>query len=629
MATLRDVVAKWRVEVDLDGFNRLNKRIELANRGLEKLDKEAKQRLKADKVALSIEGWKVGYIKQQNALLAKQALIKKRDDEREMRANLRNQLAARRADIARERANRAARQQEALQRRQRRASLLGGAGGAMFGSTAALGALGGAGWAALRRGVDAREAENLMNVVFGERAGEMRQWAGNASQAMGRSRYQFQDYAGRFGAFLTPMLENQDTTGFGGVAGMSQQLSQLVVDLASFYNTSEDEARQRVYSGLAGETEAVRKLGVDLSDAALEAVHLRQGGTVAYNQLSMGEKTLLRFNKLLRDTTLAQGDAIRTQGDLANMGRALQSSFEDVLTEVGKNLTPQVKEWANWIKNSGMPTFRRLFAESTAFESALEIATGALLTSAAVWAGVKFGAAGAAGGAIGVGAAFGIDEIRATQKGKDSYLSDLLEAMDSSGRSGRQIFDGFSQALIGLADIIIGIGMDLGSVIGNVINFIRGRGSWEAVKNSGGYTAAAAGRMTNAIAAADRAEEERKQERLRVAMAGDVEGFGQIASGSSSEATAEYKALRLQAIQSGQILPTGQDVADNIVGAVPMGPASPTQWLNANRSQVTNQNVFNIQGNDPQAISKAIVEELERQNRQSMAAAGEEVEVPQ
>ena len=52
-------------------------------------------------------------------------------------------------------------------------------------------------------------------------------------------------------------------------AYMSQNLTQLTYDIASFYNLSISDAEKKIQSAVAGELEPVRRLGYDLSQNAL------------------------------------------------------------------------------------------------------------------------------------------------------------------------------------------------------------------------------------------------------------------------------------------------------------------------------------------------------------------------
>ncbi len=610
---LRDTIARWKVEVDDSAFNRLNKRIELANRALEKLDKTQKQRLRADRVGFQVEEMKLRFLQQQTRELAKQQAIRRQQ-------NL--------ADMATQKRMKA----------QNRARSGAAASQLFWGAGMALGAVGAAGWKAVQKASDARESENLLNVVFGNQANEMKQWAEQTGNAMQRSKYQLQDYAGRFGAFLTPMTKGQDTSAFGGVAGMSQQASQLVVDLASFYNISEDEARQRVYSGLAGETEAVRKLGADLSDASLESLNKQNGSKVAYNQLSMGEKTILRFQKLMMDTELAQGDAIRTANDFSNVLKRVVSRFNELLVEVGKGLIPLAKDIASWLDGTLFPVMKEFGQNTHALRTGFEFlavqvagAAGAFLIlnpSVLAFAGI-FGALYLV-----------FDEFRSILMGADTYLGNFLEWIDWTGRTGRQVWDGITMGIIGFGDILFGVGMDLATffpkVLMGIYDMIFNGLSWDEFKKklSPGetYTAKAMARTKAAVSGADAEAQQRRQGLIASALQGNTEAFGTQAGEffrSDTDATNSYNALRRQAIERGQIAATAQDVANGSASQdmVDAGQLALAEGM-ANNAVVYSDININVAGTNatPKQLEEAVAEGLRSVLRQAAAASGEETE---
>jgi hypothetical protein len=125
------------------------------------------------------------------------------------------------------------------------------------------------------------------------------------------------------------------------------------VDLASFYDTSEKEAQMRLFSGMAGETEAVRRLGIDISDTALEALYNSDENPLAPGKpgvtpnkkrnkgkglasLQLQDKTILRHYKIMKDTAKAQGDAARTAGGWANTMKRLTDRFAKFSVHVGR-----------------------------------------------------------------------------------------------------------------------------------------------------------------------------------------------------------------------------------------------------------------------------------------------------
>jgi len=187
---------------------------------------------------------------------------------------------------------------------------------------------------------DADEALNVLSRTFGRQSAAVVQWSHDTGEAMGRSAYELQDAVGKFGAFLEPQFKGTTTD----IAAMSEALTKLSVDLASFYNTSDQEASMRLFSGLSGETEAVRRFGIDISDTSLDDFNKKYGEGSAKGKrvaaLTLQEKTLLRYRKILADTVGKQNDAILTAGSWANQLKRTTGRIKDLAVVLGRRLIP-------------------------------------------------------------------------------------------------------------------------------------------------------------------------------------------------------------------------------------------------------------------------------------------------
>ena len=135
-------------------------------------------------------------------------------------------------------------------------------------------------------------------------------------------------------------------TGFG-VAGdraatMSQHLTQLGYDISSFYNTSVEDAMQRLQSGISGELEPLRRLGYDLSQAKLEATALSLGIDKAVSSMTQAEKAELRYYAIMTQVTTAQGDMARTLDAPANQFRILEAQISQAGRALGNIFIPAI-----------------------------------------------------------------------------------------------------------------------------------------------------------------------------------------------------------------------------------------------------------------------------------------------
>ena len=177
------------------------------------------------------------------------------------------------------------------------------------------------------------EVQNVVDVTFGAMSETINHFARDALEQFGLSETSAKKYTSTLGAMLKSMgiATNQ-------AAEMSMEMAGLAADMASFYNLETDVAFEKIRSGISGETEPLKQLGINLSVANLEAYALSQGMTKAYSAMSQQEQAILRYNYLLSVTADAQGDFARTSDGWANQVRILTERFNALKAAIGQGL---------------------------------------------------------------------------------------------------------------------------------------------------------------------------------------------------------------------------------------------------------------------------------------------------
>lgn len=184
---------------------------------------------------------------------------------------------------------------------------------------------------ALEAASDLQEVQNVVDVTFGDSANKVERWAKEAGNQFGLSETKAKQFASTMGAMLK-------SSGFAAdqITDVSTSLAGLAADMSSFYNLDFDTAFQKIRSGIAGETEPLKQLGINMSVANLNAYALKQGLEKTFEQMSSGEQTMLRYQYLMEATSDAQGDFARTSDGYANSMRTLQSNLEGLKATLGK-----------------------------------------------------------------------------------------------------------------------------------------------------------------------------------------------------------------------------------------------------------------------------------------------------
>ena len=216
--------------------------------------------------------------------------------------------------------------------------------------TAAFGAVAAGSLKLVNMASNLEESQSKVNVVFGEAAGVVNEFAATSAQAFGITKQAALEATGTFGNLLQAF-----GTGKVQAAEMSTTLIGLAADLASFNNTSIEDAIQALRSGLSGETEPLKRFGVTINDARLKQEAMTLGLYDGKGALDINAKTQAAYALILKDTGLAQGDFARTSDGFANQMRILKASLSDAATELGVVLLPYFKQFIIYVNQNIIP----------------------------------------------------------------------------------------------------------------------------------------------------------------------------------------------------------------------------------------------------------------------------------
>ena len=270
---------------------------------------------------------------------------------------------------------------------------------------------------------DLSEVQNVVDVTFGSMADEINQFAKNAIEQFGLSETAAKRYTSTMGA----MLKSMGLTG-DQVKNMSMNMAGLAADMASFYNLDNDVAFEKLRAGIAGETEPLKQLGINMSVANLETYALSQGITTSYQEMDQASQAMLRYNYLLTVTKDAQGDFARTSDGWANQVRVLQERWNALRATLGQAfiqvLTP-VLQMLNKV-------ISYIMAASDAFSNFISKVTGSGETTKSSFtdAGNAVGGLGDAALAAGDDASSAADESTAAAKKAEKEAKRTIASFD-------------------------------------------------------------------------------------------------------------------------------------------------------------------------------------------------------
>lgn len=222
-----------------------------------------------------------------------------------------------------------------------------------------------------------QESNNAVRVSYGDIATEIESLSSTSAKRLGLSSGAFNDLAVRFSSFAGTIA------GEGGdVSKVIDDLTTRGADFASVFNLETADALSVFQSGLAGETEPLKRFGIDLSDASVKAFALANGIGDGTGALTEAEKVQARYGLLLESTNKTAGDFAATQDSFANSTKTSNALLEDAQAKVGEALLPAFEKFTDFMLTDGVPLVEKLvdvFVEAAPAISATADAGIALL----------------------------------------------------------------------------------------------------------------------------------------------------------------------------------------------------------------------------------------------------------
>jgi hypothetical protein len=210
----------------------------------------------------------------------------------------------------------------------------------MVPATAALTTLAAVAFKATKMASDLNEETSKAQQIFGDASDSIIAFSNTAATKLGQSKTEALKAAGTFGVLgQAAGLTGTDLT------AMSIKFTQLASDLASFNNTSPEDAVLALGAGLRGEAEPLRRYGVLLDDATLRQKALDLELVKSTKEaLTPQIKSLAAQAVILEKTALQQGNFALTARDAANQQRTFTAKLKDLQTQMGVLFLPVLKE---------------------------------------------------------------------------------------------------------------------------------------------------------------------------------------------------------------------------------------------------------------------------------------------
>jgi len=175
------------------------------------------------------------------------------------------------------------------------------------------------------------------------------------SKNLGADPERLMNYQARIGAVT-------NAVGLMGQVSVNTQkaLSMLSQDLSSLTNTDLQSVMTNLQSGLIGQSRALYKYGIDITQATLKTYAYENGISKAVSAMSQSEKMQLRLLAILDQSKVAWGDMANTVNSVANQYRIFGQNVSNLARVFGNLFLPIISKVLPYL-NATLITLRQLF----------------------------------------------------------------------------------------------------------------------------------------------------------------------------------------------------------------------------------------------------------------------------
>lgn len=187
--------------------------------------------------------------------------------------------------------------------------------------------------ASFKLGADFEQSLGKMEVVFEHNSRSVEKWAQNSLRDFGLAKSTAIEMAGDFGALFKGMGIHLRQT-----EEWSKTLTERTMDLSNFYDTTVEETTRALNAIVTGQTEPLRRFGINMTQAALQEYALSTGIRKKISDMTEAEKVQLRYNFVIERTNIAVGTTAR-ESDTAT---GQMNRFKESVKELGLGFSEHI-----------------------------------------------------------------------------------------------------------------------------------------------------------------------------------------------------------------------------------------------------------------------------------------------
>lgn len=151
--------------------------------------------------------------------------------------------------------------------------------------------------------------------------------------------------------FQAKTMAVTNSVGLMGEASIetAKAVSMLAGDLSSLTNTDLESVMTNLSSGLIGQSRALYKYGIDITQNTLQQYALAEGIDKAVSEMTQSEKMQLRLLAILDQSDVSTADLANTINSVANQYRVFNQQIDNTGRTLGNLFLPIVKNVLPWV----------------------------------------------------------------------------------------------------------------------------------------------------------------------------------------------------------------------------------------------------------------------------------------
>lgn len=125
--------------------------------------------------------------------------------------------------------------------------------------------------------------------------------------------------------------------------GVASAFTKLAGDISSLFNIDYSQAATNLQSGLIGQSRALYKFGLDITQNTLQQYAYAEGIEKSVTEMGQGEKMMLRLLAILDQSKVSWGDLANTIESPSNMLRQFKNNVSELGTVFGQLFIPMLQ----------------------------------------------------------------------------------------------------------------------------------------------------------------------------------------------------------------------------------------------------------------------------------------------